>query len=162
MAKRSSTTDDQDGIYDPSDYNDRLLLELKGTMSEAELHILRNLEDAKRIVGRYGTEYNESRLHSALGYVTPKHMLDERQQEIFDARDRKLEEPRERRAQARAEQRRSQSNSELSPTRAQTKSYNQDATPEDRALLVSNPGARGLGAGPLKKRFFSPFFLTHL
>ena len=32
---------DQDGLYDPSNYNDRLLLGLKGTMSEAELHILR-------------------------------------------------------------------------------------------------------------------------
>lgn len=32
---------DQDGLYDPSDFNDRLLLGLKGTMSEAELHILK-------------------------------------------------------------------------------------------------------------------------
>jgi DNA invertase Pin-like site-specific DNA recombinase len=32
---------DADGIYDPSTYNDRLLLGLKGTMSEAELHILK-------------------------------------------------------------------------------------------------------------------------
>lgn len=32
---------DLDGLYDPSQYNDRLLLGLKGTMSEAELHILR-------------------------------------------------------------------------------------------------------------------------
>jgi DNA invertase Pin-like site-specific DNA recombinase len=32
---------DEDGIYDPSHFNDRLLLGLKGTMSEAELHILR-------------------------------------------------------------------------------------------------------------------------
>lgn len=31
---------DLDGLYDPSSYNDRLLLGLKGTMSEAELHIL--------------------------------------------------------------------------------------------------------------------------
>jgi len=31
---------DGDGIYDPAHYNDRLLLGLKGTMSEAELHIL--------------------------------------------------------------------------------------------------------------------------
>jgi DNA invertase Pin-like site-specific DNA recombinase len=31
---------DLDGVYDPSQYNDRLLLGLKGTMSEAELHIL--------------------------------------------------------------------------------------------------------------------------
>lgn len=32
---------DQDGLYDPTDFNDRLLLGLKGTMSEAELHILK-------------------------------------------------------------------------------------------------------------------------
>jgi DNA invertase Pin-like site-specific DNA recombinase len=32
---------DADGIYDPVDYNDRLLLGLKGTMSEAELHLLK-------------------------------------------------------------------------------------------------------------------------
>jgi DNA invertase Pin-like site-specific DNA recombinase len=32
---------DQDGLYDPGQYNDRLLLGLKGTMSEAELHILK-------------------------------------------------------------------------------------------------------------------------
>jgi len=32
---------DADGLYDPSNYNDRLLLGLKGTMSEAELHILK-------------------------------------------------------------------------------------------------------------------------
>ena len=31
---------DEDGIYDPAHFNDRLLLGLKGTMSEAELHIL--------------------------------------------------------------------------------------------------------------------------
>lgn len=32
---------DQDGLYDPTEFNDRLLLALKGTMSEAELHILK-------------------------------------------------------------------------------------------------------------------------
>src|SRR6202049_1445634 len=32
---------DEDGVYDPAHFNDRLLLGLKGTMSEAELHILR-------------------------------------------------------------------------------------------------------------------------
>ncbi len=32
---------DEDGLYDPGHFNDRLLLGLKGTMSEAELHILR-------------------------------------------------------------------------------------------------------------------------
>jgi DNA invertase Pin-like site-specific DNA recombinase len=33
---------DQDGVYDGNDPNDRLLLGLKGIMSEMELHIMRN------------------------------------------------------------------------------------------------------------------------
>jgi DNA invertase Pin-like site-specific DNA recombinase/uncharacterized protein YndB with AHSA1/START domain len=37
----SSLIADTDGVYDPRLYNDRLLLGLKGTMSEAELHLLR-------------------------------------------------------------------------------------------------------------------------
>src|SRR6266545_1680679 len=32
---------DSDGIYDPADYSDRLLLGLKGTISEAELHLIK-------------------------------------------------------------------------------------------------------------------------
>jgi DNA invertase Pin-like site-specific DNA recombinase len=32
---------DEDGVYDPGHFNDRLLLGLKGTMSEAELHVLK-------------------------------------------------------------------------------------------------------------------------
>jgi len=32
---------DEDGVYDPASFNDRLLLGLKGTMSEAELHVLK-------------------------------------------------------------------------------------------------------------------------
>lgn len=32
---------DEDGLYDPATFNDRLLLGLKGTMSEAELYVLR-------------------------------------------------------------------------------------------------------------------------
>lgn len=32
---------DEDGLYNPNDFNDRLLLGLKGTMSEAELHFMR-------------------------------------------------------------------------------------------------------------------------
>ncbi len=38
-----------DGIYDPGSYNDRLLLGLKGTMSEAELHILKARMQAGRL-----------------------------------------------------------------------------------------------------------------
>jgi DNA invertase Pin-like site-specific DNA recombinase len=40
---------DSDGIYNPRDFNDRLLLGLKGTMSEAELHSLRLRLDAGRV-----------------------------------------------------------------------------------------------------------------
>src|SRR4051794_14018804 len=36
---------DSDGIYSPADFNDRLLLGLKGTMSEAELHLIRSRLD---------------------------------------------------------------------------------------------------------------------
>lgn len=40
---------DLDGIYDPAHYNDRLLLGLKGTMSEAELHIIKQRMSQGRI-----------------------------------------------------------------------------------------------------------------
>jgi DNA invertase Pin-like site-specific DNA recombinase len=57
---------DQDGLYDPGDYNDRLLLGLKGTMSEAELHILRGrMLAGKRNKARRGELFN----HSPIGYV---------------------------------------------------------------------------------------------
>jgi DNA invertase Pin-like site-specific DNA recombinase len=46
---------DLDGVYDPSQYNDRLLLGLKGTMSEAELHILKQrLHEGKLCKARRG------------------------------------------------------------------------------------------------------------
>jgi Recombinase/Recombinase zinc beta ribbon domain len=40
-ALRRTLLADPDGIYDPGNYNDRLLLGLRGMMSEAELHVLR-------------------------------------------------------------------------------------------------------------------------
>ena len=60
-----------------------------------------SLEDARRIVADYVEYYNTVRLHSAIGYVTPKDRLEGRHQEIFAERDRKLAEARERRKQAR-------------------------------------------------------------
>lgn len=56
-----------------------------------------SLEDACRQVANYVQRYNTVRLHSAIGYITPKDKLEGRAQEIFDARDRKLAEARERR-----------------------------------------------------------------
>ena len=47
---------DEEGIYDPTQYNDRLLLGFKGTMSEAELHWLRSrLLGGKLEKARQGT-----------------------------------------------------------------------------------------------------------
>ncbi len=40
---------DTDGVYDPRDYNDRLLLGLRGMLSQAELHLLRLRLDAGRM-----------------------------------------------------------------------------------------------------------------
>src|SRR5260370_12267013 len=46
---------DEDGLYNPSDFNDRLLLGLKGTMSEAELHFIRaRLRGAQLSTARRG------------------------------------------------------------------------------------------------------------
>ena len=57
---------DADGLYDPSTYNDRLLLGLKGTMSEAELHILKQrMLEGKRAKARRG----ELSLPLPMGYV---------------------------------------------------------------------------------------------
>lgn len=53
-----------------------------------------SLEDAERLVAQYVTVYNEQRLHSALGYVTPLDQLQGRQAEIHAARDCKLEQAR--------------------------------------------------------------------
>src|SRR5262249_37782198 len=57
---------DADGIYDLRNFNDRLLLGLKGTMSEAELHILAGrLQESKRAAARRG----ELRFPLPVGYV---------------------------------------------------------------------------------------------
>jgi len=56
-----------------------------------------SLEEARRLVGRFVDHYNTQRLHSALGYITPKDLLEGRQQAIFAERERKLQQARERR-----------------------------------------------------------------
>ena len=56
-----------------------------------------SLEDARRVVDDFVTHYNNVRLHAAIGYVTPKDMLEGRQAEIHAERDRKLEAAREQR-----------------------------------------------------------------
>jgi len=57
---------DEDGIYDPGQYNDRLLLGFRGTMSEAELHWLRN-----RLLGgkQATTERGQLRFRLPIGLI---------------------------------------------------------------------------------------------
>lgn len=56
---------DEDGLYDPAIFNDRLLLGLKGTMSEAELYVLR-----ARLQGGILSKANrgELKLHLPIGF----------------------------------------------------------------------------------------------
>jgi putative transposase len=63
-----------------------------------------SLDDARALVADYVAHYNTVRLHSAIGYVTPKDKLDGRAKEIHAARDRKLAEARQRRQQQRQAQ----------------------------------------------------------
>jgi DNA invertase Pin-like site-specific DNA recombinase len=57
---------DQDGVYDPNNHNDRLLLGLKGTISEAELHVLRSrMAEGLKNKARRGEVFN----HPPMGYV---------------------------------------------------------------------------------------------
>jgi DNA invertase Pin-like site-specific DNA recombinase len=57
---------DEDGVYDPAHFNDRLVLGLKGTMSEAELHLLR-----ARLIGGVLNKAKRGELHVRLpvGFV---------------------------------------------------------------------------------------------
>ena len=54
-----------------------------------------SLEEARRLVAEFVTYYNETRLHSAIGYVAPKDKLEGREAVIFAERDRKLAHARE-------------------------------------------------------------------
>lgn len=59
-------------------------------------------EDAQRIITDYVQHYNDVRLHSAIGYITPKDKLEGRDQQIHASRDKRLAEARERRRQKRS------------------------------------------------------------
>ncbi len=60
-----------------------------------------SLEAARRLVGEFVEHYNNVRLHSAIGYVTPATKLAGLEQAIWQARDAKLEAAREKRRQRR-------------------------------------------------------------
>jgi hypothetical protein len=61
-----------------------------------------SLEDARRLVEGYVRHYNEVRLRSSIGYITPADKLAGRGPVIFADRERKLEAARHRRQRVRA------------------------------------------------------------
>jgi hypothetical protein len=77
-----------------------------------------SLEDAQRIVAGYVAHDNQTRRHSAIGYVAPKDKREGREKAIFAERDRQLEAARERR-KARQQQAR-ETTLETSPARFTT------------------------------------------
>ncbi len=70
--------------------------------SEAiRLSSMDDAEKADTIIKEYIRYYNEERLHSSIGYITPKDMLLGNGKKIHDERDRKMEEARVARNKAR-------------------------------------------------------------
>lgn len=67
-----------------------------------------SLEDARNQVSAFVQEYNQQRLHSAIGYVTPLDKLLGRDEQIHADRDHKLDEARQRRAARRQAARRAE------------------------------------------------------
>lgn len=62
-----------------------------------------NVDEGRRLVGRFVEHYTRVRLHSALGYIVPNDFLAGRSKAIWAERDRKLEAARELRRERRAQ-----------------------------------------------------------
>jgi len=59
------------------------------------------IDEARCLVGEFVEHYNNERLHSAIGYVTPADKMNGRENDIRLLGDRRLEAARQRRAEAR-------------------------------------------------------------
>ncbi len=119
------------------------------------------LEDARRLVAKYVTEYNEVRLHSAIGYVTPNDKLWGREKAIFAERDWKLEAARA----ARAARRRGEEEEESQRVAESQGCYTETAWPEDRATQRCDPSAEPgpeakAGDGSVSPSAASPLLLA--
>jgi hypothetical protein len=90
-------------------------------------------EDAQRLVSGYVEHYNTVRLHSAIGYVTPKAKLEGKEDEIFRERDQKLESARETRRLRRAGQKDRSMRADVDPAPPASE------RPESHSEVVSSP-----------------------
>jgi hypothetical protein len=98
-----------------------------------------SIDDARRAVDRFVTHYNTTRLHSAIGYVTPLDMLEGRQKSILEARDRKLEEARMLRGEKRRQQKLEMT--KKLPAKPRIPEVDSSVRQEDRATLGTAPSA---------------------
>ena len=94
-----------------------------------------SLDDALRLVQGYVEHYNNTRLNSAIGYITPKDMLAGRQQEIHATRDRKLA------ARQQRQVRRQLASEEIMPRRT-SQGANEDSTQPSIYSCVGYDGVK--------------------
>lgn len=125
-----------------------------------------NLEDARRIVGNFVERYNTVRLHSAIGYVTPKDKLEGRAEAILAERERKLQSARERRAHMRrnsAEKGLTRGkDKQIIPTAGKTEAGHagerpaRDSQPGRRTFALGVYGKYSPGSSPASQKVQSP------
>jgi len=101
-----------------------------------------DLADARRIVGEFVAYYNDVRLHSAIGYVTPLDKLQGRADAILAERDRKLRAARERRATMRRNSSETSLTNRREATTIRTVGETQAGHAGERPARDSRPGRR--------------------
>lgn len=95
--------------------------------------------DARRVAGEFIEHYNQERLHSAIGYITPADRLAGRHKAIWAERDRKLAEARE----ARRHKRGGEGSVDLAAGKVGGNGHATTVSPEDRATQGCDPSAEG-------------------
>ena len=87
--------------------------------------VVLSVEEARNQIIEYIRYYNDERLHSAIGYITPKDKMEGHDKQIFTERDQKLEVAREARKQKRLEMRLRPNSQQISTTAANFNSLTQ-------------------------------------
>lgn len=111
-----------------------------------------SLDDARRIMGEYIEYYNNVRLNSAIGYITPRDKLEGKEERIFAERDRKLEQRREQRKMDREENHNKMQENALTNPRLSAKlvlaSETETGSAGEQPVRDNGPGElRNVGAG---------------